>query len=60
MKKFVFTLVTVFSAASLLLPLPAESAEEPQYEYTIINNEATITGYKREPVYKDIPETIEG
>ncbi len=60
MKKFVFTLVTVFSAASLLLPLPAESAEEPQYEYTIINNEATITGYKGEPVYIDIPETIEG
>lgn len=60
MKKFVSTLVTVFSAASLLLPLPAESAEEPQYEYTIINNEATITGYKGEPVYIDIPETIEG
>ncbi|SEK89046.1 Leucine rich repeat-containing protein [Ruminococcus sp. YRD2003] len=60
MKKFVSTLVTVFSAVSLLLPLPAESAEEPQYEYTIINNEATITGYKGEPVYIDIPETIEG
>ncbi|MCR5707567.1 MAG: leucine-rich repeat domain-containing protein [Ruminococcus sp.] len=60
MKKFVSTIVTVFSAAALLLPLPAESAEEPQYEYTIINNEATITGYKGEPVYIDIPETIEG
>ena len=60
MKKIVFALVTAFSAASLLLPLPAESAGEPQYEYTIINNEATITGYKGEPVYIDIPETIEG
>ena len=60
MKKIVFALVTAFSAASLLLPLPAESAGEPQYEYTIINNEATITGFKGEPVYIDIPADEQG
>ncbi len=32
----------------------------PGYVYTIIDNEATVTGFEGEPVYIEIPETIEG
>jgi len=60
MKKIIFVLVTAVLAALNIPALPAECADEPKYEYTIINNEATITGYKGEPVYIEIPETIEG
>ncbi|MDO4862874.1 MAG: leucine-rich repeat domain-containing protein [Ruminococcus sp.] len=62
MKKFISALAAAAIAAAALIPrgLAAECAAEPQYEYTIINNEATITGFKGEPVYIEIPETIEG
>ena len=60
MKKIVSALMTAACIALNIPTLSAECASEPQYEYTIINNEATITGFKGEPVYIDIPDTIEG
>lgn len=62
MKKYICALTTAVIVVGALFPrgLAAQCADEPQYEYTIINNEATITGFKGEPVYIEIPETIEG
>lgn len=37
-----------------------EKADKPGYEYTVIDNKATITGFKGEPTYIEIPETIDG
>lgn len=63
-KKFVTALLSV-----ILLPLnlwnashTAVSAAEsnPGYVYTIIDNEATVTGFEGEPVYIEIPEIVEG
>ena len=56
-------IITMLAAAAILplnTRLTADCADKPQYEYTIINNEATITGFSGEPVYMEIPETIEG
>ena len=53
----------ILSALIIILVYPrqtAQCAEKPDYEYTIINNEATITGFKGEPAYINIPETIDG
>lgn len=36
------------------------AAEEPNFTYTIINGEATVIGYTGEPVYIEIPDTLEG
>ncbi|MBO7472964.1 MAG: leucine-rich repeat domain-containing protein [Ruminococcus sp.] len=62
MKKTVFAIAsTIMMTLSLSInPKEVICATEMQYEYTIINNQATITGYKGKPVYIDIPETIEG
>ncbi len=52
------------SAAILFFAAPVEcySAEssESNFTYTIINDEATIIGFTGEPVYIEIPETLEG
>ncbi len=59
-------IITVITAAVIAaFPLmtwlaPDAAAGGAEYEYTIINNEATITGFTGEPVYIEIPETIEG
>lgn len=37
-----------------------EKTNKSGYEYTIIDNKATITGFKGEPTYIEIPETIDG
>lgn len=37
-----------------------ENSNKSGYEYTIIDNMATITGFKGEPTYIEIPETIDG
>lgn len=56
----------LFLTAAIVLtfkPLSASAADVPQkagYEYTIINNEATVTGFKGEPLYISLPETVEG
>ena len=53
----------ILSALIIILVYPrqtAQCAEKLDYEYTIINNEATITGFKGEPAYINIPETIDG
>lgn len=53
---FILITVTFFS----LTPVKTQAADEPGFTYTIINGEATIIGYKGEPVYIEIPETLEG
>lgn len=58
-------IIFIFTTAASLFALTfnsahAASAAGPGYEYTIINNEATITGFSGEPLYIEIPETIEG
>lgn len=61
--KRIITIISAVAISALLCCIPrniAECANEPSYIYTIINNEATITGFSGEPVYIEIPETIEG
>ncbi len=62
MKKIILSAaISAISAVSVFTPFSAYSAEnDAGYVYTIINNEATITGFEGEPVYIDIPETVEG
>ena len=43
-----------------VVPEKISAAEKTGYVYTIINNQATITGFEGEPTYIEIPETIEG
>lgn len=59
MKKLI---IAVLSAFFLLTNSAATafSAEAVGYEYTIINGEVTIVGYKGEPEFIEIPEFIEG
>ncbi len=59
MKKII---VSVFlSSAVIAYAVPCVVyAEKPEYTYTIIDNTATITGFSGEPVFIDIPETIDG
>lgn len=62
MKRFL-TLITAVAIAVFPLSVctpPTAFAASPGYEYTIINNEATITGFTGEPLYIEIPDTIEG
>lgn len=57
------TFSTVIAAVSLLSAAQCTAyAEEKQagYTYTIINNEATVTGFEGEPTYIEIPEILEG
>lgn len=59
MKKLIFAVLSAFFLLTNSADM-AVSAEEIGYEYTIINGEATIVGYKGEPEYIEIPEFIEG
>ncbi len=61
MKKIFLAASTILAAAALI-PMCAGAAESEEngFVYTIIDNEATITGFQGEPVYIDIPETVEG
>lgn len=54
-------ITTFFSAALIFLtPINNISAEEEDnFTYTIINNEATIIGFTGEPVFLEIPESLE-
>ncbi len=62
MKKMIITAalsaITAISAIPTISVCAAE--KEPGYIYTIINNEATITGFEGEPSYIEIPRTVEG
>lgn len=62
MKKMIITAalsaITAISAIPTISVCAAE--KEPGYIYTIINNEATVTGFEGEPVYIEIPQTVEG
>lgn len=61
MKKiFLSAAMSAITAASAFPSISASAAEkEAGYVYTIIDNEATITGFEGEPSYIEIPETIE-
>lgn len=59
MKKFIIV-ITAAVIAFFMPPVTASAAEKSGYVYTIINNEATVTGFTGEPVYVEIPETVEG
>ncbi|MCM1132958.1 MAG: leucine-rich repeat domain-containing protein [Ruminococcus flavefaciens] len=49
------------SVAVIISAVPSvAAAEKTGYTYTIINNTATITGFSGEPVFIDIPDTVEG
>lgn len=62
MKKiFLSAAMSAITAASAFPSISSSAAEkEAGYVYTIIDNEATITGFEGEPTYIEIPEIIEG
>lgn len=60
--KFTKTASALLSAAVCTLIArsePVSASEEADFLYTVINGEATITGFKGEPVFLEIPEMIE-
>ena len=58
MKKII---LSIFLAITVLFtPLRAESADKSEYTYSVIDNTVTITGFTGEPVFIDIPDTIDG
>lgn len=61
MKKIIPFALSAITAIAIIPPITANSANKtPGYIYTIINNEATVTGFEGEPTYIEIPETVEG
>lgn len=62
MKKiFLSAAMSAITATSAFPSISASAVEkEAGYVYTIIDNEATITGFEGEPTYIEIPETVEG
>ena len=54
----------ILAAAAFMMLISADkgnaAAESSGYEYTIIDGEVTVVGYKGEPEYIEIPEYIEG
>lgn len=59
MKSLILSCILIIAGFFPIIPSKAEAANEAGFTYTIINNEATIIGYKGEPVYIEIPETLE-
>ncbi|MBR6579769.1 MAG: leucine-rich repeat domain-containing protein [Ruminococcus sp.] len=60
-KSAISAVMSAIFAVSAIPPVTSSAAEkEAGYVYTIIDNEATITGFEGEPTYIEIPETIEG
>lgn len=62
MKKILSAASAAFLILTALIPMCARAAESEKtgFVYTIIDNEATVTGFQGEPVYIDIPETVDG
>lgn|GEM_PF-348071 len=65
MKKTAISILTILALFNVHMKAPslgtsAADENKPGYVYTIIDNEATVTGFEGEPVYIEIPETIEG
>lgn len=64
MKRFsvILSLIIIFLTLKFVpfYSFAEEKSDKSGYEYTIINNKATITGFKGEPTYIEIPETIDG
>ncbi|MCM1529924.1 MAG: leucine-rich repeat domain-containing protein [Alistipes sp.] len=61
MKKILFAVSAAILINTAWSPTPAAAADSEKngFVYTIIDNEATITGFQGEPVYIDIPEIVE-
>lgn len=57
--KIFISAVLAGAVLCLACPCTAFAEESPDFTYTIINGEATVTGFTGEPVYLEIPETIE-
>lgn len=57
--KILIPAVSAAVAVCLACPCAAFAEESPDFTYTIINGEATVTGFTGEPVYLEIPETVE-
>lgn len=62
MKKFFSAVSAAILILTALIPICTKAAESEKtgFVYTIIDNKATVTGFQGEPVYIDIPETVEG
>lgn len=64
MKKTAFiALLSAILTPVILWKIPfrtVSAADKPGYVYTIIDNEATITGFEGDPVYIEIPEIVDG
>lgn len=62
MKKILFAVSAAILINTAWLPTSAMAAESEKngFVYTIIDNEATVTGFQGEPIYIDIPEIVEG
>lgn len=59
-KKIIRTAVSAAAILCTICPFNAFADDSDSFTYTIINGEATITGFTGEPVYVEIPETVEG
>lgn len=60
-KSFLSAALSAIAIFSAFPPATSFAAKKDAgYVYTIINNEATITGFEGNPVYIEIPKTIEG
>lgn len=64
MKKISVILSLIFVCAAFRISswysFAEEKTDKPGYEYTVIDNKATITGFKGEPTYIEIPDTVDG
>lgn len=60
MKKIILSIFISITIVLSIVPCSAESAEKSYYTYTIIDNTSIITGFSGEPVFIDIPDTIDG
>lgn len=59
MKRIIITIFISLTVILSAVPYCAANAEKTEYTYTIIDNKATITGFSGEPVFVDIPDTVE-
>lgn len=59
MKRIIITIFISLTVILSAIPYCVANAEKTEYTYTIIDNKVTITGFSGEPVFVDIPDTVE-